>query len=116
MKASKSRRRFHDVPRNGAVPTLKVPLVRRNGYPCRTLSPEPLAGPFGGILADEMGLGKTLTTLATILSTLDNATTWLLSKPSGSLMCQRSKATVIVVPSEGDSNPTPTSAYSRLTL
>lgn len=52
-----------------------------------------------------MGLGKTLTTLATILSTLNEAKSWLLSKPPGTLMRQRSKATVIVVPSEGNPEP-----------
>jgi SNF2 family DNA or RNA helicase len=70
-------------------------------------APEPLAGPFGGILADEMGLGKTLTTLATITSTLDNAKSWLLSKPSENWTRQRSKATVIVVPSESELEPDP---------
>lgn len=135
MKSPKSRCRLHDPPRNGAISSIEVSLVRRNEYPCRPLvsarafitqnkvteqryesyrhvitksrAPEPLSGPFGGILADEMGLGKTLTTLATVLSTLERASTWIFSKPPGPSMLQRSKATVIVVPSEGKPNLKP---------
>lgn len=49
-----------------------------------------------------MGLGKTLQTLATILSTLDYAEHWLrshVSLPRG--LQRRTKATLVIVPSEG---------------
>ncbi|KAJ6002783.1 Helicase C-terminal [Penicillium sp. IBT 35674x] len=64
---------------------------------------DPLPGPFGGILADEMGLGKTLTTLATIISTLEHAEATLTTSSSNACSVapkQRSKATLIVIPSE----------------
>lgn len=65
---------------------------------------DPLPGPFGGILADEMGLGKTLTTLATIVSTLKHAEATVLTESSyacGISQKNVSKATLIIVPSEG---------------
>ncbi|KAJ6007434.1 helicase [Penicillium herquei] len=64
---------------------------------------DPPPGPFGGILADEMGLGKTLTTLATIISTLKYAETTMNTGPPdlcGISSRHRSKATLIIVPSE----------------
>ncbi|KAJ5626591.1 hypothetical protein N7528_004018 [Penicillium herquei] len=67
----------------------------------KTTDPPP--GPFGGILADEMGLGKTLTTLATIISTRGYAETTMntsLLDLGGSSSQHRSKATLIIVPSE----------------
>lgn len=68
-------------------------------------SRDPVPGPFGGILADEMGLGKTLTTLATIISTLEHAEATLTTSSSSNACSltskQPSKATLIIVPSEG---------------
>jgi len=56
----------------------------------------------GGILADTMGLGKSLTTLATILRSLDYARAWVKPQISADVdgLGQRypTKTTLIVVP------------------
>ncbi|KAJ6150203.1 helicase [Penicillium samsonianum] len=66
--------------------------------------PQPSAGPFGGIIADEMGLGKTLTTLATIITTLNHAEATVVSNKEFPELPpkQKTMATLIIVPSEGE--------------
>jgi len=58
----------------------------------------------GGVLADDMGLGKTLTTISTIVLTLDDAQRFanagqVFNKSIGSKTCQRIKSTLVVAPS-----------------
>lgn len=62
---------------------------------------EPPVGPFGGILADTMGLGKTVTTLSTIVSTLNHAKEWTEKQTNDGSEKRRAKATLIVLPNEG---------------
>ncbi|BCS05336.1 DEAD/DEAH box helicase [Aspergillus luchuensis] len=58
-------------------------------------------GPLGGILADTMGLGKTVTTLSTILSTLDHSEEWVKKRTNSQVSGTKgAKATLIVVPNE----------------
>ncbi|KGO58230.1 Helicase, C-terminal [Penicillium expansum] len=61
---------------------------------------EPPVGPFGGILADTMGLGKTVTTLSTIVSTLNHAKEWTEKQTNDGSEKRRAKATLIVLPNE----------------
>lgn len=55
----------------------------------------------GGIIADEMGLGKTLVTVASIVGSLDRAAAFAslnIASEENSFR-QRSKATLVIVPS-----------------
>jgi SNF2 family DNA or RNA helicase len=60
----------------------------------------------GGILADEMGMGKSLTTLVLVEMTLNNAHQWAEEQKARSenfLEKKRCRATLVVVPSQGES-------------
>ncbi|KAJ5797976.1 helicase [Penicillium pulvis] len=62
---------------------------------------QPLTGPFGGILADTMGLGKTISTLSTVVSTLDHAKEWAKKIVDNERsQRRRTKATLVILPNE----------------
>ncbi|KAJ3536179.1 hypothetical protein NM208_g5824 [Fusarium decemcellulare] len=54
----------------------------------------------GGILADDMGLGKTLSTLAVIVTSMDRARTFSFNQSDQGKPTTRSKATIVIVPTE----------------
>lgn len=62
----------------------------------------------GGLIADEMGLGKTMVMLATVVGSLKRAASFVSivgpSEDIGSSSCRnRSKATLVIVPSSSQS-------------
>ncbi|KAI3572908.1 DNA repair and recombination protein RAD5C [Fusarium oxysporum f. sp. albedinis] len=55
---------------------------------------------LGGILADDMGLGKSLSMLSAIFNTMDRAQDYVTNAPGTERLSTKSRATVIIVPSE----------------